>query len=103
MFCLQVLPSQTEAVVWLETDEYLLPRDEILVMVDLDADLIAPDPDAAFEEIPEIDGVDDFSLEQIDIARAVRLAQVNRKVLRSYTQNELLPLWGVVGAHGLEA
>ena len=76
-------------MLWLKTEEYLLPREEALVMVDLDADLVAPDLDAAFDEIPQIDGINDFSLEQIAGARVVRLAQMNRNILRSYAQNEL--------------
>ena len=59
-------------------------------MVDLDADLVAPDLDSAFDEIPQIDGINDFSLEQIIGANTVRLAQMNRNILRSYAQNELL-------------
>src|SRR5437773_1948114 len=86
------LPDQTEAVVWLETEEYLLPRDQVLVMVDPGADLVASNSDAAFEEIAEIDGFNDFSLEQIAGARPVRLAQMNQNVLGPYTQYELLPL-----------
>ena len=59
-------------------------------MVDLDADLVPPDLDSAFNEIPQIEGITDFSLEQIIGANAVRLAQMNRNILRSYAQNELL-------------
>jgi hypothetical protein len=60
-----------------EAEEYLLRRDEGLEMVGLDTDLVAPDPDAAFEEIAEIDGINDLSLKQIAGTRAVRLAQMN--------------------------
>ena len=79
-------------MVWLETKEYLLPRDEVLVMLDLDADFVVTDPDATFEEIPQIHGVDDFPLEQIADVSAIRLPQMKRNILRSYTQDELLPL-----------
>src|SRR5262245_24640312 len=80
-----LLPGQTEAVIWPEAEEYLLPRDEVLVMVDLGADLVTPDLHATFKEIAEIDGINDFSREQIVVARAVRLARMNQDVLGSHT------------------
>src|SRR5215813_6821813 len=72
-----LLSGQTQAAVRVEAEEYLLPRDEGLEMVGLDTDLVAPDADAAFEEIAEIDGINDLSLKQIVGTRAVRLAQMN--------------------------
>src|SRR6516164_2755256 len=74
---LLLLSGQTQAAVRVEAEEYLLRRDEGLEMVGLDTDLVAPDPDAAFEEIAEIDGINDLSLKQIAGTRAVRLAQMN--------------------------
>jgi hypothetical protein len=46
-------------------------------VVDLDTDLIAPDPDIAFEKIPEINRIDHLAHEQIALAGIVRRLQMS--------------------------
>ena len=57
----------------MEAQKYLLPRRELLVMVDLGTDLVSSNPDVAFEGIAEIYDVDDFSLKLVDVTRSLRL------------------------------
>ena len=63
----RILPGQTKTMVWLEGEKHLLIRDQPLEMVDLDPDFVLSHSHLAVEEIPKIDGVDDFSFKHVAV------------------------------------
>ena len=61
----RILFCQAKPVLGFETEEDLLSWHEQFKMIDLDADFVMPDGNAAFDEVAEIDRVDHLALEQV--------------------------------------